>query len=175
MALLRLDPPGLSLGIKSFTEKQVQVMEGQGEFAKSMRCVLVMQAAFHFSADALKAFAEGEGFVRLAESSQQTFHGIGLAQRGADELSSFADFDVTGFDALEQETFELATILRALGIDFTFAAGKSGAGLPEFFDAGPGFASERQPERAQPPGIILRAQLHIGENHPIAAQAAFTA
>jgi len=150
-------------------------MECQGKLAKGMRGFFVARLALHFPLEALKTFAEGEGFISLTQFSQQTLYCFHLSQRGANGPARFADLDVTGFHALEQKAFELATIRRSLGINITLAPTECRARLFEFFDSGPGFLNKRQPERVQTRGIIRRAQLHVGKNHPVAAQAAFQA
>jgi len=85
------------------------------------------------------------------------------------------DFDFTSFHTLEQQTFKLAAILWALEINIAFATGKCRAGLPELFDTGLRFFRERQSECPQARGVVVTAQLHVGENDPVAAQAAFEA
>jgi len=150
-------------------------MECQGEFTKGMRGFFVARLALHFPLEALKTFGEGERLISLAKLAQQTFHRFRLAQRGANGAASFVNFDFTGFHALEQQALELAAIRRSLGINITLAPAKCRTRLLEFFNAGPGFLDKCQPQRSQTHGIIRWAQLHVGKNHPIAAQAAFQA
>src|SRR5690348_4484166 len=175
MVSARNEKPQLSLGIKSFAENHVKFVDGQGEFAKNVRGVFVMRAAFQPAPEALKTLAQGERFIDIAESPQQTFHVLRLLQRGADDFSSVADFDFAGSDALEQETLEFAAIPGAFRINIALTPAECRARLAEFLSSRLRFLNKGQPKRPQAGGMIFRAQLHVGENHPIAAQAAFPA
>ena len=128
--------------IKRFGQKHVQVVDGESQFSKFFGGILVPGADFEFPLHSAKAFAKRKAFLGIAEFLKEAFYFFDALQGGTNDARGRGSIRLPGLDALQQQAFEFAAILRALGINFALAAGECRARLFKFlnscFDANEG-------------------------------------
>ena len=94
---------------------------------------------------------------------------IDLSAGGADDSQCSRRFDSVVLDALQEQTLELATVIRAVGVNAATTAIKSGARLRELASAC------AQSEISQWNWIVACLEADIGKDDAVAAEAAFEA
>ena len=94
---------------------------------------------------------------------------IDLPAGGADESQCSRRFDSVVLDALQEQTLELATVIRAVGVNTATTAIKSRARLGELASACV------QAKISQCNWIVACLESDVGEDDAVAAEAAFEA
>ena len=132
-------------------------MDSQGQLSIGLRGSFLEVALAEPLARAPEAGAKGELLVRITQSVKETANFVGPLAGGADDAQGGGAFGAAGLDALQENAFELAAVLRTVGIDATSAAVEGGTRLRQVRRAQHRVqAADRQAQRLQPSGIITR-------------------
>jgi len=117
------------LRVEFLAEKKTEVLHGEGEFGVGLGRNVIEADFFEPARNMFESGLEREIFIRVSQDCEQSFHFIDLPPGFTDDLQCSSGFDSAGVDTLEKETLELATVIRAVGVNAATTAIKSGARL----------------------------------------------
>ena len=104
-------------------------MDSEGKLGLRIRRFFVPTPLLQSLADAPEAGAEGELLIGISKGVEQAADLVGALTSGADDAQGGGGLSVAGLDALEENTLELAAVLRAVGVNAAPAAIERGARL----------------------------------------------
>ena len=159
--------------IKRIPQKQIEVMEGQGQVPIRIRRFFVQLMLLEPPARAPEAGTQGELFIGIPQRAEQAEDFIGPRTSGANDAPGGGGYCLARFDALEKHTFELAAVLRTVRVNAAPAAVERSARLRQVRRAqGRMRMADRQAKRPQSRSRIARLQREVGEDDPVAAEPA---
>jgi hypothetical protein len=151
-------------------------VDRQRELRIGVGRLLVQTGFFQPPGGSPETTGQGGVLFHVADRAEQPPDLFRALTGGADDAQRRGGFQSAGFHLLQQGALELAAILRTLRVNPAPAPVKGRARLLEIRVPGAGLWNRnRQAERSQSPRIVVRLQLDIGKNHPVAAKAAFKA
>ena len=165
--------------IKNFAEEQIQIVRGQSQFAEN-GCGRAVDVCFlEPFGGATKSRAQRDVLIFLAELAQELADSFRTSARFLNLPKRGGNFDFALFDILQQSAIERATVFGTVRINPAMTSIKRGAWLGEFPLSRRAFfrlilakSRERQAERLELFRVVAALQLHVRENHAIAAKPA---
>jgi hypothetical protein len=149
-------------------------VNGQREFTEYSRGFPVRYCCFETLPHSPEPQAQRHVFIVVAQLAQETADVFRALTRRADDPQRRVSLRAAGGHIFQEQTFELAAILRTIGVNPAATAVERAARLEKLFVLAGRSVMVRDPqaERSQSRDVVAGLQLSIGKNHAIAAKAA---